>query len=287
MTQNSQTSEMRLVALMEALPYIKKFSDSVLVIKYGGSQLRVGAELDSFADDMVLLRSLGINVVVVHGGGPQVDDAMKIYGKIPEFVGGLRVTDKETLTIARMVLVGQVGRDIVAAINRHGGYAVGATGEDGRLMIARQKDPALGYVGTVTEIRASILERLYHEQLIPVISTIGVDDNGESLNINADEAAAAIAVGLKAKKLIVMSNIPGVMKDVNDPDSVITEMDLQQTRDLMNSGTISEGMIPKIQACVDAVAGGVERAHIIDGRLDHSVLLELFTEEGIGTMVTP
>ena len=287
MLQNTQNSELRLNALMQALPYIKEFNNTVVVIKYGGSQLRVGQELDSFADDIVLLRSIGINVVVVHGGGPQVDDAMKVYGKEPEFVDGLRVTDLDTLTIARMVLVGKVGRDIVAAINRHGGYAIGTTGEDGRLMIVDQKDPKLGYVGSVKEVRSSIVERLYHEQLIPVISTIGVNEQGESFNINADEAASAIAVGLGAEKLIVMSNIPGVLKDVSNPDSVISEMTSAEAHDLISSDKISAGMIPKIRACVDAVDGGVKRAHIIDGRLSHSVLLELFTEEGIGTMITP
>lgn len=287
MQEEQESQKLRLDALMQALPYIKEFNDTVIVIKYGGSQLRVGQELDSFADDIVLLRSIGINVIIVHGGGPQVDEAMKIYGKEPEFIDGLRVTDEETLTIARMVLVGKVGRDIVAAINRHGGYAVGTTGEDGRLMIAENKDPKLGLVGSVKEVRTSILERLYNEQLIPVISTIGVTEDGESLNINADEAASAIAVGLKAKKLIVMSNIPGVLKDISDPDSTISEMTFKEAIALTKSDQISAGMIPKIQACIDAVEGGVQRAHIIDGRLDHSVLLELFTEAGIGTMITP
>ena len=287
MQKELEAQELRLEALMQALPYIKEFNDTVIVIKYGGSQLRVGLELDSFADDIVLLRSLGIKVVVVHGGGPQVDDAMKVYGKEPEFIEGLRVTDYETLTIARMVLVGKVGRDIVAAINRHGGYGVGTTGEDGRLMIAKKKNPKLGFVGTVTEVRTSILERLFSEQLIPVISTIGVTEDGESLNINADEAAAAIAIALKAKKLIIMSNIPGIMKDITDPDSVINNMTVEEATKLTKSDTISAGMIPKIKACIDAVAGGAERSHIIDGRQNHSVLLELFTETGVGTMITP
>lgn len=271
---------------MQALPYIKEFKDTVVVVKFGGSQLRLGKELDSFADDMVLLRSLGINVVVVHGGGPQVDEVLKVYNKEAVFKDGLRVTDRETLDIARMVLVGKVGRDIVAAINRHGGYAVGATGEDGRLMIAEKRDPELGYVGTVVEVQAAIIERLYHEQLIPVISTIGVTKDGESLNINADEAASAIAIGLNAKKLIVMSNVPGVLTDINDMDSVISEMTVVEARELMKSDEISHGMIPKIESCVQAVEKGVDKAHIIDGRVEHSILLELFTEDGIGTMIT-
>ncbi len=286
MEQNSINSTLRLESLMQALPYIKEFKDTVVVVKFGGSQLRLGKELDSFADDMVLLRSLGINVVVVHGGGPQVDEVLKVYNKEAVFKDGLRVTDRETLDIARMVLVGKVGRDIVAAINRHGGYAVGATGEDGRLMIAEKRDPELGYVGTVVEVQAAIIERLYHEQLIPVISTIGVTKDGESLNINADEAASAIAIGLNAKKLIVMSNVPGVLTDINDMDSVISEMTVVEARELMKSDEISHGMIPKIESCVQAVEKGVDKAHIIDGRVEHSILLELFTEDGIGTMIT-
>jgi len=276
----------KIQALLEALPYIKEFNNAVVVIKYGGSQMRVGAELDSFADDIVLLRSLGINVVVVHGGGPQVDEMMKLHGKEPEFVNGLRVTDKETLNIARMVLVGQVGRDIITAINRHGGYAVGMTGEDGQLLLVEPKDEKLGLVGSVKQIKPEIIERLYDKQFVPVISTIGVDENGQSFNINADEAAAAIAKGIGATKLIIMSNIPGILKDINDEDSVISELSIEEAKNLVKSDSISAGMIPKIQSCIDAVDGGVERAHIIDGRQDHSVLLELYTNFGIGTMIT-
>lgn len=280
------TPDERSRALVDALPYIKQFQDSVIVVKYGGNSHSVGPQLDSFADDIVFLRSVGINVVVVHGGGPQVDEAMKIYGVESERIDGLRVTDKKTLEIARMVLVGQVGRDIVSAINRHGGIAVGTTGEDGRLMLAHQKDPRLGFVGEVDEINASILESLYFESLVPVIAPIGVDSEGQSLNINADEAAAAIAIGLGAKKLIVMSNIPGLLKDVNNLDSVISEMTAIEARQLMDTDAISEGMIPKIRACVDAVEKGVERSHIIDGRKSHSLLVELFSDAGIGTMFT-
>ena len=286
MNNEEMTPDERSRALVDALPYIKQFQDSVIVVKYGGNSHSVGPQLDSFADDIVFLRSVGINVVVVHGGGPQVDEAMKIYGVESERIDGLRVTDKKTLEIARMVFVGQVGRDIVSAINRHGGIAVGTTGEDGRLMLAHQKDPRLGFVGEVDEINASILESLYFESLVPVIAPIGVDSEGQSLNINADEAAAAIAIGLGAKKLIVMSNIPGLLKDVNNLDSVISEMTAIEARQLMDTDAISEGMIPKIRACVDAVEKGVERSHIIDGRKSHSLLVELFSDAGIGTMFT-
>lgn len=272
--------------LVDALPYIREFHDSVIVVKYGGNSHTVGPQLDSFADDIVFLRSVGINVVVVHGGGPQVDEALKIYGIETQRIDGLRVTDAQTLKIARMVFVGEIGRDIVTAINRHGGIAVGTTGEDGRLIEAHQRDERLGFVGKVDKINASVLERLYFEELVPVIAPIGIDENGQSLNINADEAASAIAIGLNAKKLIVMSNIPGLLKDVNNPESVISEVRSIEARELMKTDAISEGMIPKIRACVDAVDGGVERAHIIDGRVAHSLLVELFSDAGIGTMFT-
>ena len=284
MENSEMTPTSRSRALIEALPFIKEFHDSVIVVKYGGNSHVVGPALDSFADDIVFLRSIGINVVVVHGGGPQVDEAMKLYGIETKRIDGLRVTDEETLKIARMVLVGQVGREIITAINRHGGIAVGTTGEDGRLILAHQKDERLGFVGEVDEINASILESLYFEELVPVIAPIGVDEKGQSLNINADEAAAAIAVGLKAKKLIVMSNIPGLLKDVSNPECVISEMTSIEARALMENESISEGMIPKIKACTDAVDGGVEKSHIIDGRVPHSLLVELFSNAGIGTM---
>lgn len=284
MNNNDMTPAQRSRALVDALPYIKEFHDCVVVVKYGGNSHSVGPALDSFADDVVFLRSIGINVVVVHGGGPQVDEAMKLYGIEPKRVDGLRVTDSETLKIARMVLVGQVGREIVAAINRHGGIAVGTTGEDGRMMVAHQKDPELGFVGEVDSINSAVLESLYSQELVPVIAPIAIDENGQSLNVNADEAAAAIAIGLNAKKLIVMSNIPGLLKDVNNLDSVISEMSSIEARELISGDSISQGMIPKIRACVDAVDGGVEKSHIIDGREPHSLLVELFSDAGIGTM---
>ncbi len=284
MNNDEITSRDRSRVLVDALPYIKEFHDSIVVVKYGGSTKASEDDLSSFADDIVFLRSIGINVIVVHGGGPQVDEALKIYGIEPQRIDGLRVTDAETLRIARMVFVGQIGRDIVTAINRHGGIAVGTTGEDGRLISAHKRDERLGFVGKVNGINASVLERLYNEELVPVIAPIGIDESGQSLNINADEAASAIAIGLKAKKLIVMSNIPGLLKDVNVPSSVISEIRSIEARDLMKSNGVSEGMIPKIRACVDAVDAGVEKAHIIDGRTPHSLLVELFSDAGIGTM---
>jgi len=284
MPKQTITSEITLEALTQALPYIKEFKNKVIVIKYGGSQLRVGSGLDNFADDIMLLRAIGINVVLVHGGGPQIDEAMKIYGKKPLFIDGLRVTDKETLNIARMVLVGKVGRDIVNAINRHGGHAVGVTGEDGKLLVAKKINEKLGFVGSITKINSNIIESLLEQDLIPVISTIGVNEDGESLNINADEAAGELAVSLNAEKLIVMSNIPGILKDISDPTSVISELNLQGAQDLLTSPQIAQGMIPKLTSCINAIEHGVPRAHIIDGRQHHSVLMELFTNDGVGTM---
>jgi len=284
MNFEEMTSDQRSRALVDALPYIKEFHGSVIVVKYGGNSHSIGPALDSFADDIVFLRSVGINVVVVHGGGPQVDEAMKLHGIEPVRIDGLRVTDEETLKIARMVLVGQVGREIVSAINRHGGFAVGTTGEDGRLITAHVKDANLGFVGEVDEINASILESLYTQELVPVVAPIGISDEGQSLNINADEAASAIAVGLNAKKLIFMSNIPGLLKDVQDPESVISEISVAEAKQLVSTKLISEGMIPKVQSCVQAVEAGVEKAHIIEGRVQHSLLVELFSDAGIGTM---
>ncbi len=284
MNFDEMSSEQRSRALIDALPYIKEFHSSVVVVKYGGNSHSIGPALDSFADDIVFLRSVGINVVVVHGGGPQVDEAMKLHGIEPVRIDGLRVTDEETLKIARMVLVGQVGREIVSAINRHGGFAVGTTGEDGCLIKAHIKDERLGFVGEVDEIDSSILESLHAQELVPVVAPIGISDEGQSLNINADEAARAIAVGLKAKKLIFMSNIPGLLQDVNDQTSVISEISTVQAKRLVSTKAVSEGMIPKILSCVGAVEDGVEKAHIIDGRVRHSLLVELFSDAGLGTM---
>jgi len=284
MNFEEMSSDQRSRALVDALPYIKEFHGSVVVVKYGGNSHAVGPALDSFADDIVFLRSVGINVVVVHGGGPQVDEAMKLHGIEPVRIDGLRVTNEETLRIARMVLVGQVGREIVSAINKHGGFAVGTTGEDGRLITAHVKDEKLGFVGEVDEINSDILESLLVQELVPVVAPIGISSEGQSLNINADEAASAIAAGLNAKKLIFMSNIPGLLKDVEDQTSIISEISILEAKQLISSKTISEGMIPKVLSCIEAVEAGVEKAHIIDGRVQHSLLVELFSDAGLGTM---
>ena len=275
--------------LCEALPYIHRFAGRTVVVKYGGSALSSAgpgeASLETFAEDIVLLRAIGIRPVVVHGGGPQIGELMGRLGLVPEFRDGLRVTDAETLEIARMVLVGKVNREIVTAINRHGPWAVGLSGEDAGLIRAEPRDPSLGYVGDVQSVDPSILERLLRESLVPVIATIGSDDAGQAYNINADSVAGALAEALAAEKLVFLSDVDGIATDPGDPSSRLSFLTPAEVAQLMSRGDISGGMIPKATACSQAVERGVGSAHVLDGRLPHALLLELFTEEGIGTMV--
>jgi acetylglutamate kinase len=272
--------------LVEALPYIRRFFGTTVVVKYGGNAM-VDPDLAArFAEDVVLLQAVGIRTVVVHGGGPQIGDLMSRLGKTPEFRDGLRVTDAETLDIARMVLVGKINRDIVSSINRHGPLAVGLSGEDAGLITAHERSPDLGFVGDVDDINPAILERLLAENLIPVLSTIGVDLAGQAYNINADSVAGAVAAALGAEKVMYLTDIAGLLRDLDDPSSLITRISAPELRALMNEGVLSGGMIPKITACLDALDRGVGSAHLLDGRLPHVVLLELFTDAGIGTMIT-
>jgi len=273
--------------LVEALPYIRRFWGKVVVVKYGGSAMTDPTLAARFAEDIVLMRSVGMRPVVVHGGGPQIGQLMARLGKAPEFRDGLRVTDAETLEIARMVLVGKVRSDIVAAINVHGPLAVGVSGEDAGLIMVTARDPALGYVGDVRDVNPAILERLLAEELIPVVSTIGSDDAGQAYNINADTAAAAIAVALRAEKLVSLTNVEGILEDVADAASLISAISTDDLEKRLGAGTLGEGMIPKANSCIHAVRHGVGHAHIVDGRVPHVLLLEIFTNEGVGTMVTP
>jgi acetylglutamate kinase len=277
--------------LTEALPYIRRFFGKTVVVKYGGNALAGAASeadgLAEFAADIVLMHSVGMRPVVVHGGGPQIGEMLKKIGKESHFVDGLRVTDAETLDIVRMVLVGKVNREIVAAINVHGPLAVGVSGEDASLLTAKQLSPALEFVGEVTSVNTDVVTRLMSEELIPVIATIGVDDAGQAYNINADTAAAAIAGALGAEKVVYLTDIDGIRRDVADAESVFSRVSLNDVDALITEGVISGGMIPKVQACVDAVRAGVGVAHILDGRVPRALLLEIFTDEGIGTMVTP
>jgi acetylglutamate kinase len=276
--------------LAEALPYIRRFHGKVVVVKYGGNVMGDASspsdELDLFAQDVVLMRSVGMRPVVVHGGGPQIGELMARLGKVPEFRDGLRVTDAETLDIARMVLVGKVNRDLVAAINVHAPLAVGLSGEDAMLLPATARNPDLGFVGDVTDVDAGILHRLLQQELIPVIATIGADAEGQAYNINADTAAGAIAEALKAEKLVYLTNIEGLRRDVADPSTLISTTTADELEHLLGSGALTEGMIPKIESCIHAVRNGVGHAHILDGRTPHALLLEVFTREGVGTMVS-
>jgi acetylglutamate kinase len=280
------SAEQRAAALVEALPYIQRFRGAVVVIKFGGNAMVDASLSTTFAEDIVLLRSVGLKPVVVHGGGPQIGDLLRRLGKETEFVDGLRVTDAETLDVARMVLVGKVGRDIVGSINVHGAYAVGLSGEDGGLIRAVPRDPALGFVGDVAAVNPGIIERLLAEDMIPVVSTIGSDAEGQAYNINADTVAGALAGALGAEKAIYLSDVPGLLTDVADPSSLVARADVAELRAWMADGTITGGMIPKVEACIEAVEAGAASAHMLDGRVPHVLLLELFTDSGIGTMIT-
>jgi len=272
--------------LAEALPYIRRFWGKVVVVKYGGAAIGDADALALFAQDVVLMRSVGMRPVVVHGGGPQIGELMARLGKEPQFVDGLRVTDAETLDIARMVLVGKVNRDIVAAVNVHGALAVGLSGEDGGLITATPRDPRLGFVGDVAAVNPSIIERLLAQELIPVVATIGVDTAGQAYNINADTAAGEIAAALPAEKLVYLTDVEGLRKRRDDPSTLISSLSVDELEGLVETGAVGEGMIPKAASCSRAVRAGVGHAHILDGRAPHALLLEVFTHEGIGTMVS-
>lgn len=273
--------------LVEALPYIRQFAGKSVVVKLGGAAIDRKSDL-ALAQDVLLLRSVGVRCVLVHGGGPQVDAMLRRVGKEPEFKNGLRVTDAETLDIVRMVLVGKINRDLVATINSQAGdepVAVGVSGEDAGLLTVSPADSALGFVGNVTNVRAELIHRLLDDGLTPVISTIGTDSKGQPYNVNADEAARAIAVAMEAEKIVYLTAAPGLLEDVDDEHSLIQRLTSAELRERMASSSVSNGMIPKLKACADAVEQGVAFAHIIDGRVPHSLLIELLTDHGVGTMI--
>ena len=271
--------------LVEALPYIRRFMGSTVVVKYGGHAMTDPALARQFADDVVLMRSVGMRPVVVHGGGPQISALMERLGMVPEFRDGLRVTDADSLDVARMVLVGKINREIVSAVNVHGPLAVGLSGEDAGLLLASARNPELGFVGDVEAVNPAIIERLLAEELIPVVSTIGADLAGQAYNINADTVAGAIAEALGAEKVVYLTDVEGLLADVDDPASLISRIDAKELQALIDRGELTGGMIPKIAACVHAVDKGVGSAHILDGRIPHVLLLEVFTDSGIGTMI--
>lgn len=278
----------RAATLVEALPYIRRFAGQVVVVKYGGNALAGASDDDAlalFAQDIVLMHQVGMRPVVVHGGGPQISELMGRLGKKSEFRNGLRVTDAETIDIVRMVLIGQVNPQLVAAINVHGPLAVGVSGEDAGLIRATLRNSDLGFVGDVESINPMILNALLGDGFIPVVATIGTDAEGQAFNINADSVAGAIAQALGAEKLVYLTDIEGLRRTVDDPASLIRQTTPDELDALMADGTIDGGMIPKVESCTHAVRSGVRRAHILDGRIPHVLLLEIFTDEGIGTMI--
>lgn len=279
----------RTEVLVEALPYIRRFAGRTVVVKYGGNALAGTSEHDAlalFAEDIVLMHTVGIRPVVVHGGGPQINDMLSRLNIESKFVNGLRVTDEATMQVVQMVLNGNVNPQIVSAINVHGNVAVGLSGEDGRTLQVTARDASLGFVGDIEKVRTHVIDGLLADGLVPVLSTVGVDVNGQPYNINADTAAGAIAEALGAEKIVYLTDIAGLRKDIDDANSLIQRITVDELSALIADGTISGGMIPKVESCMQAVRGGVKSAHILDGRIAHVLLLELFTDQGVGTMIT-
>lgn len=275
--------------LVEALPYIRRFAGKTVVVKFGGNAIAGTSDHDAlslFAEDIVLMHTVGIRPVVVHGGGPQINEMLTRLNIKSSFSNGLRITDAATMEVVQMVLNGQVNPQIVSAINTHGNVAVGLSGEDGRTLQCVPRDASLGFVGDIERVRTHVIEGLLADGLVPVLSTVGVDVNGQPYNVNADTAAGAIAEALNAEKIIYLTDIAGLRKDIDDASSLIQRISVTDLSALIADGTISGGMIPKIESCMQAVKGGVKSAHILDGRIAHVLLLELFTDQGVGTMIT-
>lgn len=277
-------AELRAKILVEALPFIQKYYGQTVVVKYGGNAM-INEELkQAVMRDMVLLSLIGVKVVLVHGGGPEISQMLKRVGKESVFVDGLRVTDEETAEIVQMVLAGKINKGLVAQLDNLGGRAMGICGMDGGLIQAEMLDERLGYVGRIKEVRPQPLLDLLEKGYIPVVSSIGCDASGHVYNINADTAAAALAASLNAESLISMTDIPGILRDPQDPSTLIHKMDLTQAQQLMAEGIITGGMIPKVTCCMDAIKAGVKKVFVIDGRIPHAILVETLTDEGIGTM---
>ena len=279
------SNQHRAEILVEALPYIRKYNNKVLVIKYGGNAMINKTLKQQVMEDVALLHLIGVKVVLVHGGGPEISDTLKRIGKEAKFVDGLRVTDRETVEVVQMVLAGKINKTLVKLLESKGGKAMGISGIDGHMIMAKVKDEKLGYVGEITSVNVQPILDLLEKDYIPVISTVGSDLEGNTYNINADTAAAHIAGALRAERLITMTDITGVMMDPHDPESLIPCIDLVDARQLMEEGVISGGMIPKIECCIDAISYGVRKVIILDGRVPHAILMEVLTNEGAGTMV--
>ena len=283
--ENAFSNMERAEVLTQALPYIKKYSGKIVVIKYGGNAM-VNEELkQQVMEDVTLLWLIGVKVVLVHGGGPEISETMKRLGKQSQFVGGLRVTDKETVDIVQMVLAGKVNKTLVNLLQMKGGHAVGVSGIDGGILEATMKDEALGYVGQITKVRPQPILDLLEKNYIPVVSTVASDRQGNTYNVNGDTAAAYIAGALNAERLIMMTDIAGILRDKDDPDTLIPALTVSQAKQLFDEGVISGGMIPKVDCCIEAIGKGVKHVVIMDGRVPHSILMELLTDEGAGTMV--
>ena len=278
---NAQRAEV----LTAALPYIRRYRGKIVVIKYGGNAMINEQLKQQVMEDIVLLWLIGVKVVLVHGGGPEINETMKRLGKEAQFVNGLRVTDKETVDIVQMVLAGKINKTLVNLIQMKGGHAVGLSGIDGGILEARMKDEALGYVGTVTKVRPQPINDILEKGYIPVVSTVASDRMGNTYNINGDTAAARIAGALNAERLIMMTDISGILRDKDDPSTLIPHITVAEAKELYDSGVISGGMIPKVDCCIDALEHGVDNVVIMDGRIPHSILMELLTDEGAGTMV--
>ncbi|MCQ2513242.1 MAG: acetylglutamate kinase [Lachnospiraceae bacterium] len=275
----------RAEVLTQALPHIKKYNGKTVVIKYGGNAMVNEQIKQQVMEDIVLLWLIGVKVVLIHGGGPEITELMEKLGKKAEFIDGLRVTDKETIDIVQMVLAGKINKTLVNLLEMNGGRAIGLSGMDDRLIEAAPKNEKLGFVGDITNINIDAVTGLLEKGYIPVISTLGCDKEGNAYNINGDTAAACIAGALEAERLIMMTDVAGLLKDMNDPDSLIPEITTDDAKNLLANGTISGGMIPKINCCIDAIDAGVKNVIIMDGRVPHSILMELLTNEGAGTMV--
>jgi acetylglutamate kinase len=286
-TPTRQTDATGIAAvLVEVLPYIQRFRGEIVVVKVGGSALVDDAVADQFATDIALMHMVGIRPVVVHGGGPQISSMMERLGEKVFFDDGLRVTDSSALDITRMVLVGKINRDLVTRINRHGSIALGVSGEDANLLIAEQRDPRLGFVGDVTSVNTDLINRLLNDGLVPVIATVASDGAGQAYNVNADAGASAIAAELGATKIIYLTDVDGLYEDPSDRSTLIRQTTATRLREAITSGNVGEGMIPKLEGCLTALARGVPTAHILGGATAHPLLVEIFTDDGIGTMVS-
>ena len=283
---NEFTNAQRAEVLTAALPYIKKYSGKIVVIKYGGNAMVNETLKQQVMEDIALLWLIGVKVVLVHGGGPEISQTMKAMGKESTFINGLRVTDAESIDIVKMVLAGKVNKDLVNLIQMKGGHAVGLSGVDGGILEATVKDEALGFVGEITKVRTQPITDLLEKNYIPIISTIASDRQGNVYNVNADTATAHIAGALEAERMIMMTDIAGILRDKDDPSTLIPHVTVEEAKALYDEGVISGGMIPKVDCCIEAIGHGVKHVVIMDGRIPHSILMELLTDEGAGTMVT-